>query len=191
MLGIHRQTLHHLIFLTEIWRCITVFLCEKSKQTKTKTFALALKIAVLSSKQQLPFVFCQTCDFQHKTYLTARVSKLLWGTEQPLLCATPACVCWSVCTAGSCRAALRSIFCPGERSPFPCRWQMLFYPGGLGTAVINDPRLHVGEKSRSCGHEECRALKVSVIYDWKIQTTFNPYESICEVYHFFHVVFYR
>ena len=38
----------------------------------------------------------------------------------------------------------RSIFCPGAHSHFPFTRLMLFYPGDLGTQIINDSRLQLG-----------------------------------------------
>lgn len=44
---------------------------------------------------------------------------------------------------------LRSIFCPGVRSPFPCIRLMFFYPRDLGTKIINDPGFDLAMKAYS------------------------------------------
>jgi hypothetical protein len=64
---------------------------------------------------------------------------------------------------------------------------MLFYPRGLGTAIINDPRLQLGkEREQQClrlGHEECRCIQMMrsgifhLFMTGKMQTTFNPYKT--------------
>lgn len=157
ILGIHEQTLNGLIFLTDTCRGIT----DVSLQRKY----IFVSFVNCSSFIKIIIVICLLPNvFQHKMFVQLGFPSCSEKQCSPCPVTDPVFVCWSVCRAGSCWAALRSIFCPGVHSPFPCRWQMLFYPRGLGTAIINDSRLQLGqEREQQClrlGHEECRCIQM-------------------------------